>query len=57
MALAQKETHRSVEQNGKPRNKPMYVYFLTKEARIYNEDWIISSIKGVGRTGQLPAVE
>ena len=39
MVLAQKQKYRPMEQDKKPRNKPMYLWvplFLTKEARIYN---------------------
>ena len=39
MVLAQKQTYKPMEQDRKPRNKPMHLwvpYFFTKEARIYN---------------------
>ena len=41
MVLAQKQKYRLMEQDRKPRNKPMHLWvpgnlFLTKEARIYN---------------------
>ena len=34
-----------------------YTLSLTKEARIYNEEKIVSSISGVGNTGQLHVKE
>ena len=48
MVLAQRQTYRSVEQDRKPRIKPM-----TKEARIYNGEKTACSISGAGKTGQL----
>ena len=30
--------------------------FLIKEAAVYNEEWIVSSINGVGKTGQPRAI-
>ena len=45
-----------MEQDKKPRNKPMYLWvplFLTKEARIYNGTKIASSVSGTGKTEQL----
>ena len=39
MVLAQKQKYRPMEQDRKPRNKPMHLwvpYFLTREARLYN---------------------
>ena len=56
MVLAQKQKYRPMEQDKKPRNKPMHLIgtlFLTKEARIYNGAKIASSINGAGKTGQL----
>ena len=56
MVLAQKQKYRPMEQDRKPRNKPMHLwvpYFLTKEARIYNGAKAASSINGAGKTGQL----
>ena len=55
MVLAQKQKYRSMEQNGKPRDKPMHIWspcFLIKEARIYNGEKTASSIRGAGKTGQ-----
>ena len=57
MVLAQKQKYRPMEQDRKPRNKPMHApmgtLFLTKEARIYNEAKTASSVSGAGKTGQL----
>ena len=56
MVLAQRQKYRSMEQNRKPRNKslhtPMDTLFLTKEARIYNGENVISLTSGAGKTGQ-----
>ena len=60
MVLAQKQKYRQVEQDRKPRNKPMQpmgTLFLTKEARIYNGAKTASSINGAGKTGQLHVKE
>ena len=54
MVLAQKQKYRPMEQDRKPRNKPIYLwvpYFLTKEARRYNGTKITSSINGAEKTG------
>ena len=55
MVLAQKQTHRSMEQNRDPRNKPMYLQpiNLQNEARIHNGEKIVSSTNGAGKAGQL----
>ena len=56
MVLEQKQKYRSVEQDRKPRDKPMHTsspYLLIKEARIYNGEKTASSISGAGKTGQL----
>ena len=38
LSLANQQTHRSMEQDRKQRNKPMHSWLIsTKEARIYNE--------------------
>ena len=58
--LAQKQKYRPMEQDRKPRNKPMHLwvpFFLTKEARIYNGAKTASSINGAGKTGQLCVTE
>ena len=54
-----KQKYRSMEQDRKPRNKPMHpcTLFLTKEARIYNGKKTDSSINGAGKTGQLHVKE
>ena len=62
MVLAPKQKYRPVEQDRKPRNKPMHLcepgtLFLTKEARIYNGAKTASSINGAGKTGQLHVKE
>ena len=49
-----KQKHSSVEQDRKPRNKPIYLtvnYSITKEERIQNED--VSLISDAGINGQL----
>ena len=63
MVLAQKQKYRPMEQDRKPRNKPIHLWvpgnnlFLTKEARIYNVAKTASSINGAGKTGQLHVKE
>ena len=53
MVLAQRQKYRSMEQNRKPRDKPMHLRTpLTKEARIYNGLKTISLTSGAGKTGQ-----
>ena len=41
-----------MEQDRKPRNKPMGTLFLTKEVRIYNGEKTISLTSCAGKTGQ-----
>ena len=57
MVLAQKQTHRSMEQNREPRNKPMYLWSVnliySKEGKIHIGEKTISSITGIGKTAQL----
>ena len=55
MVLAQKQTHRSMEQDRMPRNKPTHYGHLsvTKEARIYNGEKTVSPISGAEKTRQL----
>ena len=55
MALAQKQTYRSMEQNREPRNKPTHLQL--KEARIYNGEMTISWTSGVGKAGQPNVLE
>ena len=62
MVLAQKQKYRLMEQDRKPRNKPMHLGYhgyliLTKEARLYNGAKTASSINGAGKTGQLHVKE
>ena len=55
-----KQKYRPMEQDRKPRNKPMHLwvpYFLTKEERTYNGPKTASSINGAGKTGQLHVKE
>lgn len=52
MILAQKEAHRSLEQNRNLRNKLMS-NFITKEPRINNGGKIVSFISVAGKIGQL----
>ena len=52
VVLAQKEKYRPMEQDRKPRDKPMHLWkTLTKEVRIYNGGKTASSISGAGKTG------
>ena len=60
MVLEQKQIYRPMEQDRKPRNKPLHLwvpYFLTKETRIYNGAKTAPSINGAGKTGQLNVKE
>ena len=55
MVLAQQQKYRPMEQDRKPRNKPLHLIgtlFLTKGARVYNGAKTTSSINGAGKTGQ-----
>ena len=48
MVLAQKETHRLMEQNRAPRNKPAHLWSINvhkKEASLYNGEKTVSSMK------------
>ena len=44
-----------MEQDRKPRDKPTHIWStnLTKEAKIYNGEKIVSSISGAGKAGQV----
>ena len=55
MILAQKEAHRSLEQNRNLRNKLMsnFIYSITKEPRINNGGKIVCFISVAGKIGQL----
>ena len=68
MVLVQNQNYRPVEQDRKPRNKPMHLWvpyflgggstlFLTMEIRIYIGAKTASSINGAGNTGQLHVKE
>ena len=59
MVLAQRQKYRSMEQDRKLRNKFMHVWvpYLTKETRIYNEAKTASLINGAGKPGQLHVKE
>ena len=48
-----------MEQDRKPRDKHTHLWStnLTKETRIYNGEKTVSSISGVGKTGQLHVKE
>ena len=54
MAQAQKQKYKPMEQDRKSRDKPMHLWepYLTKEAIIYNEEKIASSVNCAGKTGQ-----
>ena len=51
MVLAQKETHRSMEQNKELGNKPKHLWSINLR-QIHNEKKTISSKSGSGETGQ-----
>ena len=53
--LAQKQTHRSMEQNREPRNKPTHLWLISLQQRRqeYTMEKRASSISGTGKTGQL----
>ena len=58
MVLAWEQTCISMEQNREDRNKPYTFtvnWYSTKETRAYNGVKIVSSIKGVGKTGMARA--
>ena len=49
-----------MEQNREARNKPTDMineWSMTKESRIYNEERLVSSINGIGESGQRHAEE
>ena len=56
VVLAQKQTHRSMEQNREPRNGSSTLY-LTKQERISTGQRTVSSINGAGKIGQPRAEE
>ena len=56
MVLAQKQTHRSMEHNRKPRNKPTHLWSINLRQRRQEytmEKKTVPSTNGVGKTGQL----
>ena len=57
MVLAQKQTHRSMEQNREPRNKPTQLQSMTKEARIDNREKTVSLINAAEESRQLHVKE
>ena len=61
MVLVQKQTHRSVGQNRKPRNKPTHLWSNTlwqkRKDCLHNGEKTDSSINGAGKTGQLHVKE
>ena len=49
----QNQKYRSMEQDGKSRDKPMHLRSpVTKEERIYTGEKTVSSISGAGKIGQ-----
>ena len=59
VVLAQKQKYRPVEQDRKPRNKPMHlsVPYFWEKSKIYNGGKDSLSINGAGKTGQLHVKE
>ena len=54
MVLAQKYKYRPMEQDWKPRDKPMHLWApLKNEAKIYNGETTASLVNGAEKTGQL----
>ena len=53
------QTHRSMEQNKNPRNKPTYQWPISLQQRRqeYTMEKTISSTSGAGKTGQLYVIE
>ena len=53
MVLAEKQTHRSMEQNREPRNGPTNIWptNLTKQERISNGIKTVSSANDAGKSG------
>ena len=50
----QKKKYKSMEQDGKSRDKPVHLRSpMKKEARIHNGEKTVSSISGAGKIGQL----
>ena len=59
ITLAQKQTYRSITQDGNPEINPLtYGYLIfDKGARLYTGEKTASSISGTGKTGQLHVKE
>ena len=59
MVLAQKQEYRPMEQDRKPRNKPMHLwaYYLWLRCKDIQWEKIFSSIIGAGKTGELHVKE
>ena len=57
IVLALKQTHRVIEQNWEPRNKPMHKLLtnIWRELNTLNEEKMVSSLNGAGKTGYLHA--
>ena len=59
VVLAQKQTHRSMEQNKEPRNKPKYIWSINLQQRRWKyavgKDSL--SVSGAGKNGQLHVKE
>ena len=55
MVLAQKQTHRSMEQNRKPRNEHMFIWSIHLCQK--KQEYMVSSKNCVGKTGKLPVKE
>ena len=60
MVLSQKQTHRSMEQNREPKNKPTHLCPMNLQQRRQEYTMgkkTVSSINGTGKTGQLHVKE
>ena len=59
MVLVQKQKHRSMEQDRKPRVKPTHMVTLSliMEARIYSGETTAPSVSSAGKTGQVHGKE
>ena len=60
MVLAQKQTHRSMEQNREPQNKSMHMWSINlqqKRQEYFMEEKTVSSTNSAGKTGQLHVKE
>ena len=57
IVLAQKQTHRSIEHNREPRNKPKLLWSINLQLRKYNREKAVFSTNVVRRAGQPHARE